>query len=132
MKIGNIFPFFSQNAFHDVIEKSEAENDRFWTLSADSDMKHTQSSRRFFLCLLPWISVFFIGGQFLAAQTPAACQQTKVLLSDGQGDDLAGIAVDLNNDFLFVGKSTLFDPLGSSSTAGVYILSARPDHQHMV
>ena len=83
-------------------------------------MKHPQSSRRFFLCLLPWISVFFSGGRFLVAQTPPACQQTKLFLSDGQHDDLAGTAVDLNNDFLFVGKPPLLDT-PNVSTAGVYI-----------
>ncbi len=68
-------------------------------------MKHQLSSRRLFLCLLPWVSVFFSGGRFLAAQTPPACQQTKLFLSDGKENERFGIAVDLNNDFLFVGKA---------------------------
>ncbi|MCH7546351.1 MAG: FG-GAP repeat protein, partial [Planctomycetes bacterium] len=82
-------------------------------------MKHPPSSRRFFLSLLPWVSVFFIGVRFLAAQTPPACQQTKILLSDGILLDFAGNDVELNDDFLFVGKSTFnFEVI---NIPGVYI-----------
>ena len=81
-------------------------------------MKHPTSSRRFFLCLLPWISVFFSGGQFLAAQTPPACQQTKLLMPGGNPDDLAGMSVDLDTSFLFVGASQTNDDLAQDTTPG--------------
>ncbi|MCH7547721.1 MAG: hypothetical protein IID30_15085 [Planctomycetes bacterium] len=67
-------------------------------------MKHPPSSRRLFLYLLPWFSVFISGGRFLAAQTPPACQQTKLVLPAAVEDEQFGSDVELNNDFLFVAK----------------------------
>lgn len=69
-------------------------------------MNHRPSFRRLFVQLLPCIGVFFIGGRFLAAQTPPACQQLKYILSNPNNFDAAGRTVDMSSDFMFVGRPT--------------------------
>ncbi|MCH7571767.1 MAG: FG-GAP repeat protein, partial [Planctomycetes bacterium] len=68
------------------------------------------------------LSISLLVGDSLA-QTPPLCQQVKYLLSNGNAHDVAGTTVDLNSDFMFVGRPTT-NPMFTDPISSVYIFKS--------